>query len=96
MKFDEQKFQEYIQAREEKKKHLDMMNAKYDDVKMTFGKYKGQKLYNIAQIEDKYCMKLGQKYLTWVSNNVEIEDELLNEAVEFYKDYYYPHGDGYD
>ena len=96
MNFDEQKFQEYIQAREERKKHLNEMNAKYHDVKMTFGKYKGQKLYNISQIEDRYCMKTGQKYLTWVSNNISVEDELLKEAVEFYTDYYYPHGDGYD
>ena len=43
MPIDNQKFQEYIQAREERKKHLDKMNAKYHDVKMSFGKYKGEK-----------------------------------------------------
>ena len=96
MSFDEQKFQQYINDREAKKEKMNMLNAKYNDVKMTFGKYKGQKLYNISQIEDRYCMKTGQKYLTWVSNNIIVEDELLKEAIEFYKDYYYPHGDGYD
>ena len=37
MPIDEQKFQEYIQQREDTKKHLDKMNAKYRDVRMTFG-----------------------------------------------------------
>ena len=86
MPIDNQKFQEYIQAREERKKHLDEMNAKYHNVKMTFGKYKGEKVYDLANMQ----------YLTWVSNNVDVENELLNEAIEFYKDYHYPHGDGYD
>jgi len=96
MNFDNQKFQEYIQQREDTKKHLDKMNAKYRDVRMTFGKYKGIKLYELAQKHDRYYNYPGQEYLQWVSKNVDIEDELLNEAVEFYKDYYYPKGDGYD
>ena len=96
MPIDEQKFEEYIQQREDTKKHLDKMNAKYRDVRMTFGKYKGIKLYELAQKHDRYYNYPGQEYLQWVSKNVDIEDELLNEAVEFYKDYYYPKGDGYD
>ena len=96
MTIDNKEFQEYIQAREERKKHLDKMNAKYHDVKMTFGKYKGEKVYNLATIQDSYFRCPGKQHLTWVSNNVEVENELLNEAIEFYKDYHYPHGDGYD
>ena len=96
MNIDNKKFQQYINDREAKKEHMNTLNAKYHDVKMTFGKYKGQKLYDIAQEQDRYCMKPGQKYLTWVSNNVNIENELLSEAIEFYKDYHYPYGDGYD
>jgi len=86
MPIDEQKFQEYIQAREERKKHLDEMNAKYHHVKMTFGRYKGERVYDLANMQ----------YLTWISNNVDVENELLNEAIEFYKDYSYSHRDGYD
>ena len=89
-------FQDYINQREAKKKNMDKLNAKYHDVRMTFGKHKGIKLYELAQQHDRYYNYPGQKYLQWVSKNVDIEDELLNEAVEFYKDYNYPHGDGYD
>ena len=95
MNFDNEKFQEYINAREEKKKNMDKLNAKYKDVKMPFGKYKGIKLYDIAQIHDSYYFYEGQHYLTWVSSNMEIKNDLLKEAIEFYKDYYYPKGDGY-
>ena len=86
MNFDEQQFQEYIQAREAKKQHMNILNAKFNDVRMTFGKYKGEKVYDLANMQ----------YLTWISNNVDVENELLNEAIEFYKDYYFPQGDGHD
>ena len=41
-------------------------------------------------------MPVGKKYLKWVLENVEIKNELLKECIEFYKTYYYNHGDGYD
>ena len=96
MTIDNTDFQEYIQACEERKKHMDKMDAKFKDVKMTFGKYIGKKVGDLAKMHDRYYNFPGKQYLTWVSNNVEVENELLNEAIEFYKDYHYPHADGYD
>ena len=53
-------------------------------------------MYDLAQTQDSYFRCPGKQYLTWVSNNIDVQNELLNEAIEFYKDYHYPHGDGYD
>ena len=90
------KFGEYIKKREEHNKQMDIMNAKYKNIKIPFGKYKGSTIYDIAVLKDRYYMPIGKKYLKWVSENCDIKDKLLKEAVEFYKTYYYNHTDGYD
>jgi uncharacterized protein (DUF3820 family) len=81
MNFDNESFQSYINAREEKKKNMDMLNAKYKDVKMPFGKYKGIRLYDIAQIHDRYYFFEGQHYLKWASDNTSMNNDLLKEAI---------------
>ena len=96
MNIDNQKFQEYIQAREERKKQMSIKHNELKNVTMPFGKYKGQRVSLIQDIEDGRHGKVGKQYLSWVLQNVEIKDALLKEAVKFYKDYYYLHGDGYD
>ena len=95
MNIDNQKFQEYIQAREERKKQMGIKHDELKNVTIPFGKYKGQRVSLIQDIEDGHHGKVGKQYLSWVLQNVEIKDALLKEAVKFYKDYYYLHGDGY-
>ena len=96
MNIDNQKFQEYIEAREERKKQMSIKHNELKNVTMPFGKYKGQLISLIQDIEDRRHGEVGKQYLSWVFKNVEIKDVVLKEAVEFYKDYYYLHGDGYD
>ncbi len=96
MNIDNQKFQEYIEAREKRKQQ---MAIKYDELKhvtMPFGKYKGQRISMIQDIEDGRHGKVGKQYLRWVMNNVEIENDIVREAVKFYESYFYLPGDGYD
>ena len=90
------KFGEYIKQREEHNKKMQLMNAKYKDVRIPFGKYKGNTIYDIAVLKDRYYMPVGKKYLKWVLENVEIKNALLKECIEFYKTYHYNHRDGYD
>ena len=96
MHFDEQKFQEYIQQREESKKQQQVKYNELKDVKMPFGKYKGQRVSSIQDIDDRRYGKVGKQYLRWVLNNIDIEDGVLKEAIEFYENYFYLSGDGYD
>ena len=96
MTINEQEFQEYIQQREESKKQKRIKFEELRNVIMPFGKYKGQRVSMIQDIEDRRHGEVGKQYLSWVFKNVEIKDVVLKEAVEFYKDYYYLHGDGYD
>ena len=59
------------------------MNHKYRNLKMPFGKYKGQKLLEI--IEDN--KPEGQTYFKWLLKNIPIKNTLLQEALEYYSDY---------
>ena len=61
----------------------EQMNHKYRNLKMPFGKYKGQKL--LAIIEDN--KPEGQTYFKWLLKNIPIKNTLLQEALEFYSDY---------
>ena len=96
MNIDEQKFQEYIQSRD---KYKQEMSIKYDALKkitIPFGKYKGKTISSISELYDRRYGYIGKQYLGWVLNNVEINNELVKEAVEFYEKYVYLRGDGYD
>ena len=88
-------FAEYIKKREEHNKKMDEMDIKYKKVSFTFGKYKGYTVRSIALLQENHC-DTGKQYLKWVSKNVDIKNELLKEAVEFYKKYYRHYTDGYD
>lgn len=90
------KFSKYLQKREEHNNKMNEMNLKYKNVVFPFGKYKGTTIYNIAIYKDCRRTPIGQNYLKWVSKNVDIKDKLLKECIEFYKNYYYHHTDGYD
>ena len=89
------KFSEYIKSREEHNKQMNRMDNKFRKVGFTFGKYKGYTVRSIALLQENHC-DTGKQYLKWVSKNVDIKNELLKEAVEFYKNYYYHYTDGYD
>ena len=52
----------------------------YGNVMMPFGKYKGQKLWEI--VEDNKVE--GQKYFKWLLKNIPIKNTLLQDALEFY------------
>ena len=56
------------------------MNHKYKNLTMPFGKYKGQKLWEI--VEDNKVE--GQKYFKWLLKNIPIKNTLLQDALEFY------------
>ena len=96
MTINEQDFQEYIQQREEGKRQKRIKFDELRNVIMPFGKYKGQRVSMIQDIEDRRHGKVGKQYLRWVIKNVEITDAVLKEAVEFYESYFYLPGDGYD
>ena len=96
MNIDNQKFQEYIQTRD---KYKQEMSIKYDELKkvtIPFGKYKGKTISSISELYDRRYGNIGKQYLRWVTNNVEINNDLVKEAVEFYEKYVYLHGDGSD
>ena len=96
MNIDNQKFQEYIQARD---KHKQEMSIKYDKLKkvlIPFGKFKGKTISSVSELSDRRYGNIGKQYLRWVMNNVEINNDLVKEAVEFYEKYVYLSGDGYD
>ena len=57
---------------------------KYKAVVMPFGRYKGKKIYQIANIKDGNGFELGKEYLIWVSENIEIKNPLLEETIDFY------------
>jgi hypothetical protein len=57
-----QKFNDYITKREEHNKEMDEYNARYKDVIMPFGKYKGWSIYGMAIYKDRYATPIGQNY----------------------------------
>ena len=91
-----QKFNDWITKREQHNKQMDEYNARYKYAIMPFGKYKGWSIYGMAICKARYATPIGQNYLQWVSKNVDINNPLLKEVIEFYKDYYYHHTDGCD
>ena len=96
MNIDNQTFQEYIQARD---KYKQEMSIKYEELKkvtIPFGRYKGKPISSISELSARRYGNIGKQYLRWVMNNVEINNDLVKEAVEFYEKYVYLHGDGYD
>ena len=60
---------------------------KYKAVVMPFGRYKGKKIYQIAKIKDGNGFELGKSYLKWISENIEITNQLLEETINFYLEY---------
>ena len=56
---------------------------KYKAVAMPFGRYKGKKIYQIANIKDGNAFEIGKQYLTWISENVDIKNQLLEETINF-------------
>ena len=58
-------------------------NHKYRNLRMPFGKYKGQRLIEI--IEDNKVE--GQTYFKWLLKHIAIKNTLLQEALEYYSDY---------
>ena len=61
----------------------EQMNHKCRNLKMPFGKYKGQKLLEI--IEDNKVE--GQTYFKWLLKNIAIKNTLLQEALEYYSEF---------
>ena len=89
-------FYDHLRSREIHNKEMDVMNETYADVKMPFGKFKNMSIRGIAEIRSSFYQSSGTEYLQWLSNNVDIKDQRLKECIEFYKNYYYHHGDGCD
>ncbi len=63
---------------------MQFKSLKYKAVVMPFGRYKGKKIYEIASIKDGNGFKIGIAYLTWVSENIPIKNDLLEETIDFY------------
>ena len=57
---------------------------KYKAAVMPFGRYKGKKIYQIANIKDGNGFELGKEYLKWIMENVELKNQLLEETIDFY------------
>ena len=67
---------------ESDKEDIEEMNHKYRNLRMPFGKYKGQKLWEV--IADN--KPEGQTYFKWILKKVPIKNTLLQEALEFYSE----------
>ena len=59
------------------------MHRRYRNLRMPFGKYKGQKLLEV--IEDNKTE--GQTYFKWLLKSIPIKNTLLQEALEFYSEF---------
>ena len=58
------------------------MSRKYGKLRMPFGKYKGQKLWEVIENNKSE----GQTYFKLILKNISIKNTALQEALEFYSE----------
>jgi uncharacterized protein (DUF3820 family) len=58
----------------------------YSNVLMPFGKYKGKRIKEIAEIKSSNGFEKGKDYLRWLLEKIPLRSHILQESIEYYLD----------
>jgi uncharacterized protein (DUF3820 family) len=56
----------------------------YSTVIIPFGKYKGKKVQEVAEIKSSKGFETGKDYLKWLKEKIPIRSKKLEEAIDLY------------